>query len=318
MKLYIDKENIKSLVQNRNMHEDDFTAFINLVKKDLDVQYNFENSDEIRKNQFLSLWFMSVLGQGVKSSYSFCPPSTVFPDRPIKSNFHTLKGKYALCSVYLLDDDSHIIKIIQNKNSVLIGNVGEEYNVIEQLFTMENKEEMAVNIKSWSNYCPILPLTDIIICDEHYFKNRNIYLSNNNEILTAVGANAKSQLNVVVIVKHGEFWDNIDLAAECASIKAQLSQITHLSGSKCRVTILTTYKTHSRHLITNYYRLVHTSCFLLKNNGLKSDVNTDVKSHARKNAFEITEYLLKEFQDIANSPVECYGDRCSNLIEFNH
>ena len=51
MVLYIDKENLISLVQSKNKGE--FVEYAALIRKNLDVQYNF-SKDEIPKDEYLS------------------------------------------------------------------------------------------------------------------------------------------------------------------------------------------------------------------------------------------------------------------------
>ena len=82
------------------------------------------------------------------------------------------------------------------------------------------------------------------------------------------------------------------------------------------MTVLTTRKTHSRHLITNYFRIVHTSCFHLIDNGLKDDVNTDIAPCTSASANSVTDGLIKLFQSVADSPVQSFGDKFSNFLTF--
>ena len=315
MRLYIDKENIESIITNRKDNLDKFSELARYVKKGLIVHYNFPK-EEMLENQYLQAWFKTVKGEGVSSVSEFCPPSNVFPVRPVKTNFLSSCQPNALRSIYFLNMKQNISKVIQDKQCILISNVGEEYDSIEKLLTLEDKETLTSSILSWSSYCPQLPLTDIIICDEHYFKNKEVYDKNHNEIITSLCNTPKNQINVVIITKEGEVDPTIDINTECQNIKQQISVTSNISGKNCRVTVLTTYKTHSRHLITNYFRIVHTSCFHLKDNGLKGDVNTDIASHVNKNSNEVTDKLLVLFQTIVDSPVKCFGDKISNFLKF--
>lgn len=315
MNLYIDKENIESIITNRKDNLAKFSEFARYVKKGLMVHYNFPK-EEMLRNQYLQAWFATVKGDGVSSVSEFCPPSNVFPDRPVKTNFLSFCQSNAFRSIYFLSMDRNISKAIQDKQCILISNVGEEYDSIEKLLTLEDKETLTSSISSWSSYCPQLPLTDIILCDEHYFKSKEVYDKNQNEIITSLCHTPKNQINVVIITKEGEIDPTIDINIECQNIKQQISDISNISRGKCRVTVLTTYKTHSRHLITNYFRIVHTSCFHLKDNGLKGDVNTDIASHVNNNANEVTDKLLAFFQTIVDSPVNSFGDKISNFLKF--
>ena len=225
------------------------------------------------------------------------------------------------CDVFvvflLVDARQHHLRETANhacRRAGLVGNVGEEYEVMNKLQMLDDKEIPASTLKSWNQYCPQIPLTDIILCDEHYFNNKSVYQKNANEILTSLCVTPKNQINVVIITKEGQVDSNIDLEAECKNIKEQLAKVSGISKGKCKVTILTTYKTHSRHLITNYFRIIHTSCFHLKENQLKADVNTTIASDAFKNSASTTAHLIKLFQEVADAPVKSFGDKKSNFL----
>lgn len=289
---------------------------VNYIRKGLTVQYNF-SKEEFQKNQYLQAWFNTVSGDGVKSKPEFCPPKVVFPNiRPVKTNFLSNQGADAYRSVYLLCMDNNVSKSIQDKQCVLIGNVGEEYNIIEKLASLDDKEILTNKISSWDEYCPKLPLTDIILCDEHYFKNKDVYKKNQNEILTSLCQIPKNQINVVIITKEGEIDSKMNIEEECKKIKNQISSVSGISKGKCKVTVLTTRKTHSRHLITNYFRIVHTSCFHLIDNSLKDDVNTNISSCTSAIANSVTDDLISLFQSVADSPVQSFGDKFSNFLNF--
>ena len=89
------------------------------------------------------------------------------------------------------------------------------------------------------------------------------------------------------------------------------------NSKKSTATILTAYRTHDRILITNYYRIKHGSCFHLKDNSLKEDVTTEIKSHVNRHNEMVSRGLLAVYQKIANNAVERYGDQVSNLLKFS-
>lgn len=290
-----------------------FVDCSNLIRKNFDVLYNFPK-DELKTNSLLMAWFSSY-GQGVNGKPEFAnKPEEVYPIRPLKSNFYNSGDKGALSSVYLLDD-SHICNIIKNKACLLIGGVGDELNVVSSLI-MDDTEILTEKIPSWRQYLPSLPLTDIVISDNHYFKSKEVYESNNNELLRYLcGIPQNSPVNVVIITKKGEVDRRIDLDEEIKNIK---KIVRNSSGSsKSTATILTTYKSHDRALITNYYRVKHGCSFHLKDNGLKGDVLTEIKSHGILTNEMISKQLLTGiFQEIASQPAECFGDRESNFLKF--
>ena len=311
MKLYIDKDNLISLMKSKG--ESEFLDCSNLIRRNFDVLYNFPKS-MVKSDELLTSWFGSY-GQGVNGKQEFAEnEENIFPPRPLKSNFYKANNAELLTSVYLLDD-AHICEVIKNKSCVLIGKIGEEIGVISSLI-LEGSETPAKQILSWSQYLPSLPLTDIVISDNHFFKNKETYDANNNELLRYLCSIPKnSPINVVIITKEGEVDRNINLEAEIKEIKKLIREAS--GSSKSSATILTTYKTHDRTLITNYYRVKHGCSFHLKDNGLKNDVLTEIKSHGYINNESISKLLLSGiFQEIASHPVECFGDRISNFLKF--
>lgn len=306
--MYIDKENIISLVNSKA--QPNYENCERLIRNNMDVYCNF-SKDEIKSDECLNAWFRCY-AQGVQGKITFCPPNVIIPDRPLKSNSFTQSTSEKLSSIYLLNED-HKCDVIADKSCVLVGKVGQEISVIEKLI-IENTEELCMNIR-WDNYLINLPLTDIIICDNHYFKDKHVYNDNNNIIIrTLSGIPINSQVNVVIITNEGNIDAGLDLSAECTTIKTIVKTLSQ--HTKSSVTILTTRKTHDRHIICNYYRVKCGSCLHLINNGVKCDVTAEIKSHAIRQNYRITCDLLSAFQNIADAPVNCYGDRNSNYLNF--
>ena len=308
MVLYIDKENISSFVMSKS--HPNFKNCERLIRNNMDIHCNF-SKEEIKENEYLTSWFREY-AEEVGGKLSFCAPCSITPCRPLKSNSFSQYRETKLSSVYLLNDN-HICTVIADKTSILIGGIGQEVSVIERLI-IEDTEEFCTKIE-WDKYLVELPLTDIIICDNHYFKDRKVYEDNDNVIIKTLSSfpNA-AQVNIVIIAKENEVDADFDLNAECQRIKQLVK--TSSQSTKSTVTILTTGRTHDRHVISNYYRVKCGSCLHLKSNGIKGDVTAEIKSHATKRNFEITLGLMREFQTIASSPVKCYGDKKSNYLTF--
>ncbi len=321
MKLYIDKDNIIAFISKRSDDIDLFDESIRLIKKGIEVYYNFPKS-EILSNPVLTAWFGRMKGTGVKFSSSFCPDATIKPERPVKTNFYVDYNSEDRGSIYLLNIEENTCSTIRNKHSILIGRPGDEMEIFKKLLAIPERPGMMTDIKSWSDYCPDIPLTDAIICDNHYFKNKEVYDKNDNELIRALAAIPKDSFNLVIITKEGEI-DNrpihgepIELEKECKKIKELISKVSGLSKKKCCVTILTTNRTHSRHVVTNYYMISPSTCVHLKANSLKEDADISIHPHTDPNNLKTTRKLIKVFQSIASSPVKIHGDKKSNFIKF--
>lgn len=310
MKLYIDKENLRSLVHSQK--DSDFAECVRLIVKNMDVQYNFSKSKEdIVHDPDLSFWFRQYGDSG--TSTTFCPPASIIPDRPLKSNYFTGKGIDLLSSVYLINDVN--VPVIQSKRSVLIGNVGEEIQTIK-LLLIDSSSKPSALIHSWETFCPELPMTDVILCDNHYFKHKEVYEKNDNELIRFLASIPKAPLHIIIITKTGEIDPAINLSQEQKNIRDIVVKGT--GSQKSSVVIATTYKDHGRNLISNYFRIDHGTCFHLKGNNIKGNDVTSRKSNAVLGEEETTKYLINFFQDVIDNCNEKYGNYNGNLLRIKN
>ena len=315
MRLYIDKENILSFMSERNCDIDLFDESVRLIKRGMVVHYNFPK-DEIKKEPVLMAWFGRMKGTGVHFPSEFCPDATIKPERPLKSNFYLNYNFEDRGSIYLLNIEENTRDNIRDKRSILIGRPGDELSIFKSLLEIPDRTRLMSEIRCWADYCPQIPLTDVIICDNHYFKDSYVYNKNDHELIRALASVPKDMFNVVIFTKEGEIDRKLNLDVEWSKIKNIVASVSNLSKKKCSVTIITTNKTHSRHIITNYYRVSPTSCVHLRDNGLKKDVNIFIEPHTDPEAVNATNKLVEEFQNIAIKPVNIYGDRRSNFLHF--
>ena len=311
MVLYIDKENLISLVRSED--KACFVEYSNLIRKNLDIQYNF-SKEEIRGDEFLTFWF-SQLGSGVGGVQEFCPPRNIVPKRPMKSNFIKDLDASGRSALFFLNDIDKCTAV-ESKCCVMVSKIGDELSKLKAVFQpAEQGEILTYRIADWGDFLPKLPLSDIIICDNHYFKDKEVYEANENEIIRFLSSIPhESPVNVVIIVKDSEVDTKIELAEEQSRIKDLVKRAS--GSSKSTVTILTTNKTHDRALITNYYRVKQGSSFHIKHIHVKHDISAEIKTHAIRKNHEFTVSLLNEYQDIASHPVKCIGDKICNYLTF--
>lgn len=313
MRLYIDKENIISFMANRDNDLDLFDESVRLIKRGMEVYYNFPKS-EILNSPVLTAWFGRMKGYGVKYASIFCPNATIKPERPIKTNFYSNYDFSDRGAIFLLNVEENTYNIIHEKHSILISKPGCEMSIFKTLLEIPERPEMMTDISSWKDYFPIVPLTDVILSDNHYFKNHYVYEKNDNELIKALASIPKDTFNLVIVTKDSEVDRKLDLNMEYQKIKNLIASTSGLSKKKCSVTIITTNRTHSRHIITNYYRVSPTTCVHLKENGLKEDANINIHPHTNPNAVKATKRLVSIFKSIAANPVKIVGDKKSNFI----
>lgn len=279
----IDKENLFSFICNKNLNKKSKSIFKKiesaLLDEDLILEYNF-TKDTIAENEFLFSWFNELY-------YSVGINNTdIFKGERKNDDDINKEENEAFKTVYLHNFSQEKYKELKHNNSILIGKVGEEYNILNSLIGY--KEHILKNIKSWKEISQNPPLTDIIFCDEHYFSDKSTYKENNNEYLIALCNGKKGPINIVIITK--KIDKEIDLETELKIIKNKVSRKT--KNGKINVAIITSEDAHSRHVLTNYFRIEPTSCTNRKNNNVKNDVTVFEFSYINNDIYNTAIHLL--------------------------
>ena len=314
MDLIIDKINLISLLSSNDNNE--IFECIRLIKRGIHLCLNFRkediniNSPEDKR----ILMLLKDLTHGCKKPLIWNP---CIESSCIKTNFATNLSPELKRSMFLLNN-SEVIPKIREKGSILIGSVGQEAEMLLSL-RLEDMEIATSKISTWVDYCPKLPLTDIIISDNHFFKDSYVYEQNREDLIRGMTQMVQqSPVNCVIIFKKDQVDNKLNLKEEVEIIKKSIKKMT--GSTKSSVTFIGTYSTHDRNAITNYYRLKNGSCFHLKSNGLKSDVTTEIKTHANFNNESRTNELIALYQniiDISNGE-HIYGDKKSNFLDFSN
>ena len=313
MELVIDKLNLLAFISSGDSNA--IFECTRLIKRGIHLCFNFKKEDidtQSHEDNKILMW-LRTMTQGRKVALPQWNP--LIDSTNLKTNFATTLNESQKRFAFLLDNKD-IIPKIQKKGAILIGNVGQEIELLLSL-RLEDTEIASHKIPSWLEYCPKLPLTDLIICDNHFFKDQYVYQKNRDELIKGiVQLPDQSPVNCVIIVKINEVDKTFDLSAEADNIKKTLKQIT--GNTKSSVTIIGTYATHDRNAITNYYRLTNGSCFHLKDNGLKEDVTAEIKTHANQPYENRTNELILTYQKIIDSSKgkNIYGDKKSNFLTF--
>jgi len=326
MKLYIDKENIISLMRSEDF---DFVEECQrMVRRNMDVRYNFEKTNDLLKDNALKVWFMKTAGQGKQNETTFSRSQTdIVPRRPLTiGNIKSLyRGELPLnLGVFLVDDEEGCLEV-SLFNCVLVGAVGHEKEIFLRILRLnEDHEKLVSNIRSWSSYCPAFPMTDIVLSDNYYFARRRVYDNNDNGIIRALVSGVHNQpINIVILSKQPDPNDvylfNFD--DEVCNIRDAIGQETGNYDSKVTI-IIVDREMHDRYAITNYYRVKSGAGFQIKNNNVRDDVTADIKSHIYRNSESISNNLLDKYQELVDDALRnrnntrLYGDRKSNLLEF--
>lgn len=312
MNLVIDQANIISFLSDSNTVGRDECS--RLIKRGINLIFNFEKSavnPSTPEGQKFMMW-LSGLTQGITTNLPVWVPKV--DTSSIKSNFATNLLPEEKRDVYLLEN-KEVVDKIKEKGAILIGSVGEEIPVLTSLI-LENTERPAIKIESWDTYIPHLPVTDIIICDNHYFKDKFVYNANEHDLLKALcHLPTQSPVHCVIITKKGEIDRELKLEEEIIKLKKLIKEATQ--SKKSSITIMLTYRTHDRNAVTNYFRLKCGSCYHLKNNNIKSDVTAEIKTHANLTNEQISLHLISQYQEIiSDNNNDIIGDKKSNFLRF--
>lgn len=318
MRLYIDTENIRSFIMSLKKCEDEDARYEirNFIKKELDVYVNSVDEQQLN-DESIQVWISLMMGgDGLgHSEKKILIGDKRFPPRfPFKSNFYKTLTKEDLSSIYLLDEDVKKCKEVASKGAVLIGCVHEEINVINKIMKVKHgKVQLTSQISSWKDFCPELPLTDIVLIDPFYFKDYN-QISSNELIRSITLTPQNNHINIVLFYNH-EGDKGINVKEEMQYIKDMVKRNTN---TKPNVTIVRMYNMHDRDLITNYFALDSGCGFDLHKSIIKDNEKVTLYSMAYKQecADTYNEILCKYQKSISKGCGEIIGDKKSNFFTF--
>lgn len=325
MKLYIDKENLISLLKQGKDESitEEYNEIKRLLKRQLELVFNFDK-DECRNNPLLLQW-LNQLSQGRGNNNSTdefkYPP---FPDRPIKNNFRTDMPWEIFHSVFLVNDVK--TDVLKEDNNMLIGNVGEETKLLSTLFcnssfdlhSLYNIQDESA-FKGWDTLEKdghIMPCSDIVIADRYLFYNERKLESNLYKILSMFAESLqKSKINIIFFSE--------DIKEELRNRVAKDVKKLFKKKVKVNVTfvIYGNYKPHDRFILTNYRLFRSGDSFNYydeKGHLCSKGLALDVDSLANANICSVVAKIQKDMQDLCNkADGRIFGDRVSNFISFN-
>jgi len=256
MDIYIDKENLISMIDNRDssLYEDG----MRLIKKQLNAYFNFPKS-ALSGNQQLTQWLTTLTsGVGVNNKLEF---GGLFPTRPLKSNSATSFNGQQLSSVYLVNDED-APKLI-NAGTVLICEPNKELETLHRLTHQQDDYGFTKTCRiggkefqCWADLaCYSMPLTDIIIIDQYVTNDKSLIPSNLATYLEVLTENITSKVNVVLYTNRNETIDYKDLSPvirDCLKKSTgkgpNFTMVTYFPKDKDKVE-------HDRTILTNYTRI---------------------------------------------------------------
>lgn len=315
MNIVIDKANVLRFLSES---DEKIAECTRLIRNGINLIFNFTAKDITQEEKEKIFDWVKVLSDNGEDSNVFF--LKILDYENLKTNFITNDLKSMLESYAHLEEcknldkrpyryaflleDKKIVKHVKEKGNALMGGVGEECDLILSL-RLEGTERLAHKIDSWNNYCPKLPISDIILCDNYYFFSKKLYEEDDNELIKALCRRPyKSPVNIVIIIKGEKRKDetppvdpNIDLKEEQKKLE---SMVRKLTSSKSTVTIVKSRETHDRQVITNYFRINTGKSFHLHDKSDRRNILTEIKTHANKANEVISDDLIEEYKNIVD------------------
>lgn len=317
MTAYFDIENLKSFISHPK--NDLFNDSLKLIKKQLDLTFNFEKEDFKKSDELMN--FLKILSDGIgdkKIKYS----KDKFPTRNLKSNSHKGFSNEELLSVYFIQDET--IDKLKNKEELLIADVGEEMELFKMLFLhnddykFEKKLRIGTEFRSWKDfdqfYCPYI---DLIIVDNFILGDRSLVETNLKGIIkNTLKDGIRKKINIVIFLKPDkEKFPFVELKSE---IKALVEEKYTDSPN---VTIVKHYTEHDRTILKNFLRVYSGDSFnYFLSSGAKNTKGKEVHfvSIADKENYNLYIKMLSDLQNTINisESKNIIGDKESRFLNF--
>lgn len=339
MRLYIDKNNLISLLLSRDI--DGYEDCLRMVKRQLDVYFFFskKNLDKDMDQDLITM--MSTFTTGVGNSKAVFMDTAAFeyPERPMKGNSSSSFTPEQLSSVYLLSDNPEDkLDFIKERGNILIGGINDEINTLKKLIFDDYQyackiKESDFESKGWNALKEFaMPCTDILLIDNYILSDESLYDYNIYPLLRMISrCGSGKQINIVIVTKKRNHNRALkyDFEPDWKNIKSKIKfEIKKECGSKSvNVTFVLLPKDideHDRTIITNYVRMHSGDSY----NYLNSSGTYISKSHhllidslAHADNQELANEVIKIVQSKTNeaknrNPDLIIGDKVCSFIHF--
>jgi hypothetical protein len=326
MDLFIDKDNIDSIIGNRNHFL--YSDCLKTMQKQLNVYFNFKK-EVLLQNESLMAWF-KFFTSGVGKNNKFVFNETIFPDRPLKSNSYNAFDKEQLSAIYLINDER--IQILKDKGAILIGAPGEEFDVFNHVFLFQEdykfEKKFKIGGEEFSKWKDLenftISLTDILFIDSFILSNETILDINFIPYLKVIASKARCKLNLVLYVNHD--YVSISYQELSAKIRQAVESVTGVKPNFTLVKIrdqrgISSFAEHDRTIFTNYIRIYSGDTFnYFKSNGQKLTKGREIHYSSladtanHKLALELIYDIQNNLDRLSADVAE--GDKKSNFLNF--
>jgi hypothetical protein len=302
---------------------------IKLLKRELNLQFNFQLDD---KDEALELQITEFTEAGGRKDAGL---SIVFKKEKDYKEPFCIESILNPNNVFLLES---ITPKIKKSNLVLIGEIGEEIEVLKKLFLCENSlsvhELVSIGSNSFESWKDIekfnRPFTNIVIVDRYVFKgsetggNIDLFEYNLKEILSTIFKSVNHKTNLTFIYQINPFVkDNspsFDEGPDLKKLKSKIKNAVKLQNKYCPEPIMNFIAVpkgqiddeHDRHIITNYLRIKSgdTLIYFDSNNKIITDSNEfDIYSSSRNQYRVSTKKLTIKLNEFVNETLSKFKTR---------
>lgn len=349
MNLYIDKENLLSLVRQIKSYSDRDTVddCLRMIRKQLHLVYNFKKEDI--GEQLYQLWFNTLVqGRGYKdeTDTSCSPP---FPNRPLMDSSFRDSDWETISSTYLCSDIG--AESIRARNSILLSGKDLEIPTLSKLFWGDYSYTKEYDLSNgalsfgWKEleedgHC--LPCTDILLVDRYLLSDTRNFRNNLFPLLRRLTSHVSAPVNLTVFVERTEnFYTKQPYnSSDYEAFVKQLSDVRKGHSFPLNVTIVVypenmlggfaVQKTipHGRFLLTNYRLFISDPSFgsyFNKDRNLSTNgMYLTVHSLANNETYRLAKGWIDHFQCILDKIYQLhrpsdyiFGTRRSSLFHFN-
>lgn len=329
MNLYIDKENVLSLIgqYKKPLYED----CIKVIKKQLSVFFNFSKKD-VKSDENLMAW-MSLLNEGVGLNNEFkFQDEFIFPPRPLTENFHIGFSHAKLSAMYLINDES--IALVKRQGALLIAGVGEEITLFNKIFLQRGDydfhKELRIggpDFRRWTDVSKYaMPLTDIIFVDSFILTDASLIESNLTKYLPILTTHARTCVNIVLYV------NNAHISIQFSELKRLIQEhVSMVTGIAPTVTLVRytdqrdveSVAEHDRTVLTNYTRIKSGDTYNYFNAAgatISKGREITYVSLAKRDNHDLAKLLITELQakidHIKQNPDRIEGDKACNYLNL--
>lgn len=318
MVAYFDIENLESFLQQPK--DDFFHDCLKLIKKQLDLTFNFEKED--LKSSEAGLQLLKSLSEGIgekEIKYN----EEKFPTRNLKSNTHNNFSIDELLSVYFINDES--IDKLKNREELLIADIGEEMEMFKQLFLnnddykFERKLRIGSQFSCWEDLQKFdSPYIDLIIVDNFILNDKSLFDTNLKGLIkNTLKSDIRKKINIIIFFKADkEKVPFSDLKNELQTVVSE--KFKELPN----VTIVKHYAEHDRTILKNFIRIYSGDSFnYFLSSGQKTTKGKEIhfSSIADKENYTLYIELLQDLQKIIDNANQAsiIGDKKSRFLKFN-